>query len=138
MSELPDDNPGEAHRWSRQAAEDLEAARRIAADGALPARIGCFLAHLSAEKALKALLIGSDVAFPRIHDLAELQALLPGALADSVDDNDIDLLNPWTIAGRYPEDIADAARREVDDCLTAAARIVELAMRELEGPPGSS
>ncbi|HEX2038615.1 MAG TPA: HEPN domain-containing protein [Acidimicrobiales bacterium] len=59
MGELPDDNAAEARRWLGQAVEDLTAARRIAEDPELAARLACFLAHLAAEKVLKAFLIDS-------------------------------------------------------------------------------
>ena len=79
MGELPDTNGAEARRWLGQASEDLVAARRIAEDPELAARLACFLAHLAAEKALKALLIDNGVAFRKIHDLVELHLLLPSS-----------------------------------------------------------
>ena len=65
MNELPETNAAEALRWLDQADEELLAARRLAGEADLPARIACFLAHLAAEKALKAYLISRSVPFPR-------------------------------------------------------------------------
>jgi HEPN domain-containing protein len=83
MSELPETNAAEAHRWLGQSREELRAAGRLASERDLPARIACFLAHLAAEKALKAYLIASGVPFPRVHDLADLFALLRANLTSA-------------------------------------------------------
>ena len=124
MNELPDTNAAEARRWLGQAEEELLAARRIAGDAELPARIGCFLAHLAAEKALKAYLISRAVPFRRVHDLADLRALLPSGTDIGISDADLERLNPWAIEGRYPGDVADATRSEANECVAAAERVV--------------
>lgn len=91
MAELPDNNKAEARRWLGQAAEELVAGRRIVEDPELAARLACFLAHLVAEKALKALLIHGSIAFRKIHDLLELRLLLPVGRQSAFD--------PDTLAG---------------------------------------
>lgn len=58
MSKLPEASR-EAFRWLGQAMEDLDTARHVHKDPK-PPRISCFLAHLTVEKALKALLINVD------------------------------------------------------------------------------
>jgi len=70
-------NLDEAQKWLAQAAEDSATASRLSEDRESPARISCFLAHLAAEKAMKAWLISLDIPFRKVHDLAELLALLP-------------------------------------------------------------
>ena len=131
MGELPDDNAAEARRWLGQAAEDLTAARRIAVDPELVPRLACFLAHLAAEKALKAVLIDSGVPFRKIHDLPELRLLLPPDRQVGFDPDALTDLNGWVLDGRYAEDHADAttttAQRLVDaadDVLGEAARLL--------------
>jgi HEPN domain-containing protein len=62
------DPSDEARVWFAQAAEDLSAARHLATNPDMPARLAAFLAHLAAEKALKAALIARGVtAFSRYH-----------------------------------------------------------------------
>ena len=130
MGELPDTNAAEARRWLGQAAEDLEAARRIAGDPELAARLACFLAHLAAEKALKALLIDSGIPFRKIHDLLDLRLLLPVHRQAEFDPDLLADLNGWVIDGRYADDHADAteatARRLVEDASTVLAEVERL------------
>jgi hypothetical protein len=54
-------------------------------------------AHLSAEKAIKAALINED---------------------------DLELLNPWAVQGRYPADLGDITTDRVTAVVAAAARVV--------------
>ena len=101
-----------ARRWLRQGENDLSAARLLARRG-FPAQ-ACFMAHQSAEKALKAvdLLDGnSDVTGHSLSDLlSRLQQRHPRVseyteLARRLD--------RYYIATRYPSDRADAAPFEL-------------------------
>lgn len=137
MSELPDTSEAEARRWLSQVDEDLLAARHIAADPDLPARIACFLSHLAAEKALKAYLIAREVPYPKTHDLGDLLSLLPTGAKVDVAVADLQRLNPWTIEGRYPGDIPDATDAQAESCIQAADRVVgavHAAVGDLEEP----
>jgi HEPN domain-containing protein len=125
MSELPDTSAAEARRWLAQADEDLLTARHIAANPDLPARIACFLAHLAAEKALKAYLIAAAAPFSKTHDLADLRALIPTDAEIGIADADLQRLNPWTIEGRYPGEIPDATDAQAENCVQAAERVVD-------------
>lgn len=73
----PDGAADEALVWFSQAEEDLGAARRLHPDGL--SRVVCFLAHLAAEKAFKADLLRSGIAFRKTHDLFQLRALMEDA-----------------------------------------------------------
>jgi len=119
----PDPN-GEARTWFAQAAEDLSAARHLAANPDMPARLAAFLAHLAAEKALKGALVARGVAIRKIHDLVALQACLVAEDAANVSSDDIDVLIPWNIAGRYPADLDDASPEIATSTVNAAGRIV--------------
>lgn len=101
-----------ASRWRRESSEELRAAEVVAAHDEVPDRVAGFHAHLAAEKALKSLLIVRGVEVPRIHDLIGLHRLLPEIDQARFDPTDLELLNPWTIEGRYPADLPD-----VDDAL---------------------
>ncbi len=131
MNELPDTNAAEAQRWLGQAEEELLTAGRIASDEQLPPRIACFLAHLAAEKAIKACLISFGMAFTKVHDLGDLRALLPIGIVD-VSDEDLELLNPWAIEGRYPGDARDATSTQADECVRAAERVLATTRAALE------
>ncbi len=114
----------EARRWLREAQEELRVARYLSEAEELPARAACFHAHLAAEKALKALVLHVGGAVPRVHDLVALERMLPTELRSLVDPDDLDLLNPWAIEGRYPADLAEVARERITDVVQAAGRVV--------------
>jgi HEPN domain-containing protein len=121
---VPADPAEEARTWFTQASEDLSAARHLASNADMPPRLAAFLAHLAAEKALKATLIARGVAIRKIHDLVALQAYLPAEDAVSLSSDDIDVLVPWNIAGRYPADLDDVDQETATSAVNAAERIV--------------
>ena len=129
MTALPPEDAAttEAHRWMGEAHEELSVASYLNQDDSLPARAACFHAHLAAEKSLKALLIARGVVLRRLHDLLALRALLPLEDQERFDLADLDALNPWTIEGRYPADIADTASDRITPLLEAATRVVAAA-----------
>jgi HEPN domain-containing protein len=124
MSEAPPEAAAESRRWFTEAHEELAVADVLRADGKLPARAACFHAHLAAEKALKALIIARGIELRRTHDLAYLRTIVPIDDAGRFDVNDLAALNPWTIEGRYPADLAEAAAADVKDLAEAARRVV--------------
>lgn len=124
----------EARRWLDQAVEDLGAARHLANDPDVPARLAAFLAHLAAEKALKGTLIARDIAVRKIHDLVALQASLPPGDALVVASTDVDLLTPWNIEGRYPAaEVASDDAKLATSTVNAAERIVTALRRAVIG-----
>jgi len=125
------DPTDEAQTWFVQAAEDLNAARHLASNPDMPPRLAAFLAHLAAEKALKGTLIARGVAIRKIHDLVALQACLDAQDAAVVSSDDIDVLIPWNIAGRYPADLDDADSTTADSTVNAADRIITALTRRV-------
>lgn len=126
-----DNIPFEARRWLEQSAEDLMVAQRLADDAEMPPRLAAFLAHLAAEKALKGALIARGIAVRKIHDLVELQSTLIPADAAVISSEDIDVLLPWNIAGRYPADMSDADVETAALTVQAAVRIVDELTRRI-------
>ena len=120
-----------ARPWLVQAAEDLATARRLVNDGESSPRLAAFLAHLAAEKALKGALIARGVATRKIHDLVELQSSLISNDAATVSSDDIDVLVPWNIAGRYPADLDDPGPETAASAVDAAGRIVDALSRQV-------
>ena len=128
MSELPDNNHDEARRWLANVRDDLHALDAVLAEDGAPGRIACFLAHLAVEKALKAVLIDADVPFRKIHDVVELHAMCAaaGRLTD-IDVAAIEDLNPWSIDGRYADDLVDATKAEARRLADVARAVVDAA-----------
>lgn len=132
MSEPSPEDLVEADRWLREAGEDLAVAERVASEKDLPGRTACFHAHLAAEKALKSLQIRRGVIVRKVHNLAALADELPQGDQRLFDDADLDMVNPWTIDGRYPADHEEVDRETVRRVLDAAARILAEVRRVAE------
>lgn len=124
MSDRPSEKDP-ASRWRREASEELRAAEVVAAHGEVPDRVAGFHAHLAAEKALKSLLIERGIEMPRIHDLVGLHRLLPETDQRRFEAADLEVLNPWTIEGRYPADLPDVDDSVLYETLAAARRILD-------------
>jgi len=125
MSALLPEEPSPAQRWFALAVDDLAAAHVLVADGSTALRIAGFLAQQAAEKSLKAGLFAASVAAPRIHGLSQLLALYPHPRAPVVDPDDLDMLDPWVIDGRYAADLPDLGRDEAHELLRAGQRVVD-------------
>ena len=121
----PDTEPSPAQRWFRLAEEDPIAARVLLRDGSAALRIAGFLAQQAAEKALKAGLFAANAAVPKIHGLSQLHASYPPAGTPDIDHDDLDILDPWVIDGRYAADLPDLGAIEADELLAAAQRVID-------------
>lgn len=113
------------HEWIDDAESDLLAARRLL-DPACT-RHACFLAQQAAEKALKALLLKTQGAVPRTHDLkalADRVRVLDPTLPDRT--LEVASLNPHYTIARYPDARAPNTAAPTVDEATAAVRFAEL------------
>lgn len=137
MSDTPPDRTP-AERWFRLAEDDLHAGRVLVAEGSAALRIAGFLAQQAAEKALKAALLASSVNAPKIHGLRQLYGLLPAEPEPPVVDDDMDLLDPWVVDGRYAADLPDLGQTEAAQLLDAARRIVDSARSTIEAGVGTA
>ena len=124
MNDGQPDEPTPSQRWFALAADDLAAAGVLVADGSTALRIAGFLAQQAAEKALKSGLFSLGIAPPRIHGLRQLCACYPPSAAPAVDLDDLDLLDPWVIDGRYAADLPDLEQPEASALLAAAKRVL--------------
>jgi len=120
---LPDDATP-AQRWFSLAEQDIAAARILIKDGSVALRIAGFLAQQAAEKALKAGLFSLGLTVPRIHGLNQLLDRYPIDGSPDVDRDDLDLLDPWVIDGRYAADLPDLSLAEANYLAAAAGRVV--------------
>lgn len=62
--------------------------------------------------------------FRKVHDLRELLELLPADAKRSLVTDDLDVLNPWALEGRYPGDVSDAMPTDASECINAAERVI--------------
>jgi len=70
-------------------------------------------------------LFAANSAVPKIHGLSQLHASYPPASAPDIDPEDLDILDPWVIDGRYAADLPDLGAIEAQVLLAAAQRIID-------------
>ncbi|MGH8979399.1 MAG: HEPN domain-containing protein [Acidimicrobiales bacterium] len=127
----------QALRWLRWANEDLAAARHSAADSEIASRVACGLAQQAAEKAIKALLVASDVDPPKAHNLVRLARMLTVVVANRLLDLELEDLTRWAIEGRYPGDLDEATDQDAARTIAVASEVTALAHAALgEGGNG--
>jgi HEPN domain-containing protein len=117
----------EAQRWMRYAREELSLAKVIASDTDSPARLVCWHSQQAAEKALKAALIVSGIAYPRTHNLVALRALLPMSLSKHMDVSELAELTQWGTESRYPGDWDEPSAEDAAAMIAAAEGVVDVA-----------
>jgi HEPN domain-containing protein len=122
---------GEARRWLTLGEEDLLGAEAMLARDDVAPRLACYLAQQAAEKALKARLIRRGVAFPRIHDLIALRALLPTAASTELAVDALAELSQWATAARYPGDLPDASTADAERAVAIARAVVDAARHDI-------
>ena len=125
-----------SRRWLRWANEDLVAAEHSAADAEIAPRVACGLAQQAAEKAVKALLVASDMDPPKSHNLLRLARMLSVEQARLLLEVDLEELTRWAIEGRYPEDLDEATSTDATRAVGLARQITTLAHQILEKTGG--
>lgn len=121
-------SPDDPREWLNRARSNLALARNRVSDAYLEDM--CFEAQQAAEKAIKALLIRSDVDFPYVHDLARLLSLLEEAgEAIPGDVRRAGELTPYALITRYPGPARPVTQEEYEEAL----KIAEDAVRWAEG-----
>ena len=116
----------EAQRWMRYSGEELALAKVIASAAGSPSRLVCWHSQQAAEKAIKAALIISEIAFPRTHNLVALRALLPAAIAEKMDISELAELTQWGTESRYPGDWDEPRAEAAAAMIDAAERVVAM------------
>jgi HEPN domain-containing protein len=121
----PDAREEEAGEWLARAEQDIRAAEVDLA--AVPPLLAdaAFHCQQAVEKALKAFLTRHDHVFPKTHDIGELSLVcvqyepsLEPLLRESAP------LTEYAWRFRYPGDVFEPARREVEAALTLARRVM--------------
>lgn len=115
--------------WVRTAIGDLADARAIVDADDAPLRGAAYHAQQAAEKALKAAIAFAGTVPPRVHDLALLNAGIPGLFDGSEPAPDLTRLSAAVITARYPDpddppyDLDEVERLIVDaDAVLRAVR----------------
>ncbi len=107
--------------WLAKADDDLLAAQHLLIDtdswafGSV-----CYHAQQCAEKAVKAVLSGKGMHFPKTHDITELVALLPSDIDIGLTPDDQDLLSDYAMTTRYPGDVDPLTREDADHAVALA------------------
>jgi len=76
-------------------------------------------------------LVQAAEALATARRLVELQSSLIADDAATVSSDDIDVLVPWNIAGRYPTDLGDPGPETAASAVDAAGRIVDALSRRV-------
>jgi HEPN domain-containing protein len=119
-------------RWLRFAQDDLQLAENVAATGDYAPHIVCFHAQQCAEKALKAILVSLQIAFPFRHDLDNILALVPSNWHVASAYADLSWLTQWATVGRYPGNWPEAIDRDARDAAALARDVWETVLNDLE------
>ena len=109
--------------WVEKAENDLKnAAHTLEMGEDCPTDTVCFHAQQCVEKYLKALLTLRDVDSPRIHDVEELVALLPGDVEVKLSVEEQRRLTDYATVTRYPGDYEPIALDEARQAVKMARR----------------
>ena len=111
----------EARGWANKAENDLRnASHCLLLEKDCPTDTVCFHAEQAIEKCLKALLIFSNIDFPRTHDVAHLISLLPSKMKPVLTEEDQEKLTDYATTTRYPGNYEEIS-------LAEAQRVVRIA-----------
>jgi HEPN domain-containing protein len=115
-----------AKAWIQKAQNDLVTASQTLLLPNGPTDTVCFHAQQAVEKALKAALVGQNVAFPKIHDsLKLLDMVLPFAPELEMYRERFAEISGYAIEVRYPSDLVEPTREEALQAFKFAEEVVQ-------------
>lgn len=121
-------------KWVRKAEEDVEGARKLAAEKPPLRNLVAFHSQQAAEKYLKALLQELGVVFPKTHNLRDLlNLLLPHDRTLAPLRRALKSLTKYAVDFRYPSD--NATTRQMRAALRHAERVRAEVRTRLGLPP---
>jgi HEPN domain-containing protein len=128
-------SPGD---WLNHAESDLRIARLARQDAeVLPNQIA-FHAQQATEKALKGVLVGGGVEFPKTHHLEELIALVQETgISWPFPVDQVEALTPYAVQTRYPGGISQISRAKVDEAIGVAEQVLAWAKDEVAKVSGA-
>jgi HEPN domain-containing protein len=114
-----------AQRWLARADHDIITAKQTLLLESGPTDTPCFHAQQAIEKALKALLTGNQVAFPRTHDLLRvLDLALPLMLELDLYRESFADMETYAVDIRYPDLGFDPSRDEAFAAVALAEEVI--------------
>ncbi|MGH2739258.1 MAG: HEPN domain-containing protein [Actinomycetota bacterium] len=123
---LPDSGP---HEWLRRAKGNLARAKQPKPEEGFWEDL-CFDAQQAAEKAVKAVLLFGEIAFPFVHDLGELLTLAARGGVDVPQDLwEADQLSEFAVVTRYPGGRVPVDEDEYRRAVALAEHVVRWAER---------
>ena len=127
-----DSEAGGPADWLRYARSDLAYAKVPRPPGVLWESL-CFHAQQAAEKAIKAVLVASSIAFPRTHNLETLVELLPHELPTPIEPLKAVGLSHYAAVTRYPGEFESIGEAEYIEAITLASAVVAWAEATITG-----
>jgi len=116
----------EVHNWLIKSQHDLGSARRLMEGDEPYLDTAVYHCQQAAEKALKAFMTYHDILFERTHDLTELLELCVAKEPRFAEWRQIaGELTPYAVLFRYPGDVLEPSRSEVESALGDAQGIVD-------------
>jgi len=110
--------------WVGKAENDLiTAAYTLRIGVGCPTDTVCFHAQQCVEKYLKALLVSLGREFPKVHDVAEILALLPVSARPTMAPEEARKLTAYATVTRYPGDYDPISLAEAHEAVRLARRV---------------
>lgn len=127
-------SPSDPAEWLRRARSNLAIAKNQIPEACFEDL--CFESHQAAEKAIKAVFVHIELAFPFIHDLVKLLDLLhragikiPKYLTQAK------YLNPFAVLTRYPNSTKSVTERDYKQAVKIAEKTVHWAQARIDKAP---
>lgn len=122
----------EVNQWLRKSQRDLKVAYVLLENEALLFDSAVYHCQQAAEKALKAYLTDQNAIVRKTHDLEVLIGLCAEYdpsfenLADAAD-----ILNPYATEFRYPGDVTEPGREDVEEAIALSESIIKVVIQSL-------
>ncbi|MCX6911469.1 MAG: HEPN domain-containing protein [Verrucomicrobia bacterium] len=127
---------GDAQEWLVHADGDLHYARLGQKDADALESLIVFHAQQAIEKALKAVLVGDEVDFPKTHDLEQLVEIIEDAgIAWPAGLNKVLEFTSFATQGRYPGFDDPITEADVEEAIAMAERVLVWAKQQVAGTP---
>jgi len=119
--------------WLRKASGDLKGASKLIKDDDETLDIAAYQTQQSAEKALKTYLVFKKLLVPKTHDLTKLlENCMQSDSTFAVLKEAVEVLFPYAIYTRYPDDRFNIDREEVVEAIRCAEKILKFVKTKVE------
>jgi HEPN domain-containing protein len=85
----------------------------------------------AAEKALKAVLVFEQIAFPYTHNLTTLSNPIPDEWSVAQAEADLERLSEYAVESRYPGDLPEITSTEAEEATADARRLFDAAEHDV-------